>query len=46
MKNRLSKKDLDDLINEADPSGGGSVDYKGIDTFDKQYFGIDRSSTF
>ena len=27
--NRLSKKDIDDLTKEADPSGVGLVDYKG-----------------
>lgn len=33
LKNRLSKKDIDDLTKEADPSGGGLVDYKGRHTF-------------
>ena len=29
LKNRLSKKDLDELTKEADPGGVGMVDYKG-----------------
>ena len=29
LKHRLSRKDLDDLTKEADPSGAGLVDYKG-----------------